>query len=524
MIASRPLRLSAWQDELAEDEDRDFLLYVVEHGLSLTDGTAALPAFRCRNYRSAYEAAAQVDAALESDIRANRIFRPYAGDSSSYVHALGAVPKTATTVRVIHDHSRPFGRSLNDSLSQSNFSFHSVDDAIRLMGPNCYMAKVDIEAAYRHVPIDPFDWDKLAFCWPDDDLRNLYLDGYLQFGLTNACEVFNRIGRAIIHMMQRRGHKCLVVYVDDFIIICHDQAMVWYVYWTLHILLKKLGFQVNLKVHKCVAPCQVIDFLGVTLDSVRMEARLSESKLNSIHELLIQVLRHSSITRKNLERLNGKLNWVCKVVYGGRTFLRRLIDAQWSVTRPHHHIRLSAALRLDLEWWRDFLPHFNGQTELIPSRPLSLHDFSTDASSSYGYGIFIQGGYLSLSFAQAAQMFSDAPAPSDPIHIHELFAVLILCRLYSTALRGLHARIYIDNTIVVAAVAKGTAKGRTGPQMMIFLRELFWLSATHNFRLTSQYIATKSNTLADALSRGDFASFQAAFTDWKCGRHLSLRT
>jgi hypothetical protein len=112
LIASRPLRLSAWQDKLAKYEDRDFLLYVVEHGLSLTNGTAALPAFRCRNCRSAYEAAAQVDAALEPDIRANRIFRPYAGDSSSYVHALGAVPKTTTTVRVIHDHSWPFGRSL----------------------------------------------------------------------------------------------------------------------------------------------------------------------------------------------------------------------------------------------------------------------------------------------------------------------------------------------------------------------------------------------------------------------------
>jgi hypothetical protein len=73
------------------------------------------------------------------------------------------------------------------------------------MGPNCYMAKVDIEAAYRHVPIDPYDWDKTAFCWPTDALEDLYFDGYLQFGLKNACEVFNRIGRAIIRMMARRG-------------------------------------------------------------------------------------------------------------------------------------------------------------------------------------------------------------------------------------------------------------------------------------------------------------------------------
>jgi hypothetical protein len=108
------------------------------------------------------------------------------------------------------------------------------------------MAKVDIEAAYRHVPIDPYDWDKTTFCWPTDSWDNLYFDGYLQFCLKSACEVFNRIGRAIIRMMTRRGPHVLVVYVDDFIIICSTEAMAWYVFWALHILLRKPGFTVNI--------------------------------------------------------------------------------------------------------------------------------------------------------------------------------------------------------------------------------------------------------------------------------------
>jgi hypothetical protein len=196
---------------------------------------------------------AQVEAALEPDIiNAQRIFWPFPDVTLSFVHSLGTVPKTESTVRVIHDHSRPAGRSLNDELTQSNVSFQSVDDAIRLMSPNCYMAKVDIEAAYRHVPIDPYDWDKTAFCWPTDSLKDLYFDGYLQFGLKNACEVFNRIGRAIIRMMARRGFHVLVVYVDDFIIICSTEAMAWYVFWALRILLRKLGFTVNMRTHKCI--------------------------------------------------------------------------------------------------------------------------------------------------------------------------------------------------------------------------------------------------------------------------------
>jgi hypothetical protein len=128
------------------------------------------------------------------------------------------------------------------------------------------------------------------------------------------------------------------------------------------ILLRKLGFTVNMRAHKCIAPCQILDFLGVTLDSVAMQARLSPAKLAALSNLISATLARHSITRKELDKLNGKLNWICKVVYGGRTFLRRLIDAQWSVKRAHHHIRLSSSMRLDLEWWQQFLPQFNGQT------------------------------------------------------------------------------------------------------------------------------------------------------------------
>jgi hypothetical protein len=99
-------------------------------------------------------------------------------------------------------------------------------------------------------------------------------------------------------------------------------------YWALRALLKRLDFAVNPKPNKLIPPCQLLEFRGVTLDSVHMEARLSPEKLAATLKLVTQALQRPSITRHSLERLNGKLNWVCKIVYGGRTFLRRLIGAQ----------------------------------------------------------------------------------------------------------------------------------------------------------------------------------------------------
>jgi hypothetical protein len=51
------------------------------------------------------------------------------------------------------------------------------------------------------------------------------------------------------------------------------------------------------------------------LDSIRMQARLSPAKLDTVRQLLASILNRSLVTRRELERLYGKLNWICKVVY-----------------------------------------------------------------------------------------------------------------------------------------------------------------------------------------------------------------
>ena len=68
--------------------------------------------------------------------------------------------------------------------------------------------------------------------------------------------------------------------------------------------------------------------------------------------------------------------------------------------RPHHHIRISAGIRLRSRMVGTILA-LNSMATPTSFRvsPLSLDEISTDASSSYGYGAFLMGGYFSLSFA-----------------------------------------------------------------------------------------------------------------------------
>ena len=66
------------------------------------------------------------------------------------VSASGAILKpNSSVVRLIHDCSRPYGHAVNEFISTRYFKFHWLDDAIKLLKPNYFMAKTDLPHAYR---------------------------------------------------------------------------------------------------------------------------------------------------------------------------------------------------------------------------------------------------------------------------------------------------------------------------------------------------------------------------------------
>ena len=70
------------------------------------------------------------------------------------VGALGAVLKPESDeVRLIHDCSQPSGDAVSDYADIESFKYQSLEDALKLLKPGYYMAKVDLRHAYRSVAI-----------------------------------------------------------------------------------------------------------------------------------------------------------------------------------------------------------------------------------------------------------------------------------------------------------------------------------------------------------------------------------
>ena len=102
---------------------------------------------------------------------------------------------------------------------------------------------------------------------------------------------------------------------------------------------------------KTVGPSTTVAFAGIELDTVLMEARLPQEKLDKCRDLLSIFLRRRKVTLQEIHSLTGLLNFACTIVVPGWAFLRRLIDLTIGVRKPHFLIPLSKDVKEDKISW-----------------------------------------------------------------------------------------------------------------------------------------------------------------------------
>ena len=296
--------------------------------------------------------------------------------------------------------------------------------------------------------------------------------------------------------------------MDDFLVIESTRERCQEAHDILLDLLQKLGFVINFD--KVVGPCQDITFLGIQISATERTLSLPQGRLTELQELLKVWTFKKKATKRELQQLIGKLSWAAKVVRGGRTFLRRLIDLMCKLKQKHHHTRLIAEARADLSWWSDFMAVFNGTVHFVDDVPVPAADFSTDASNEGGGAFYRQDWFY-------ANWEMDLPSLADAhINAKELHTVCLAAERWAPLWSNTHVVVHTDNMNTMFAINKGTSRSQ---QMMHSIRRLFWLSATYNFYITAKYIPGIDNVTSDCLSRlHDHKHFNlaASLFPWDC--------
>ena len=179
-------------------------------------------------------------------------------------HPIGVVlKKVPRKWRTILHLSYQEGDSINDFIPKADYTLHyvTVDTAISIiktLGQGAWLSKVDIESAFRIIPLHLSQWNLLGMTWDG----KFYFDKRLTMGGSSGPFEFDKLPTAIKWICQ---YKCLIEYIlhllDDFLTIeppvDTPTALV-----ILKLVFHQLG--IPLAPHKCVGPTHCLEFLGIT--------------------------------------------------------------------------------------------------------------------------------------------------------------------------------------------------------------------------------------------------------------------
>ena len=458
---------------------------------------------KVKNLRSALEHPGVVDRKLKKELDLGRIAGPFYTEPfrDFRISPIGVVPKKEKgSFRLIHHLSYPEGDSINDGIPQnmSHVTYQHIDHAVehmRHLGKGCFFAKTDIAEAFRIVPLHPSQYHLFGMEWKGQ----LFYDKCLPMGCSASCLLFERLSTALHWVANNKlGISCMTHVLDDFLMIAKNHNTCQNHLVSFLSACADIG--IPMAQEKTFKPAQVITFLGYELDSLQMEVRLPLDKLDKCQELIITCLRKEKITLKDLQSIIGTLNFACGAVVPGRPFLRRLIDLTIGVSKPFYYIRLTKAVREDLNVWLSFLSQHNGRSVLLPNRwlPSDTIQLFTDAAGSAGYGAVLGPQWF---YGQWDQQWQGCN-----ITLLEFYPIVVAVKVWAGDLENKSVLFYTDNEALVTIINSQTSKH---PQILALLRDLVLSCLCNNILFQARHVPGKRNALADALSRLQVDKFKA---------------
>ena len=341
--------------------DWEFVHYILQgltHGFHIGFDREVKCRSAKNNMRLALENPYPIDEYLAEELQAERIVGPLNPNQlvGAQVSRFGVIPKTGqlNKWRLIVDLSSPREHSVNDGIFKNlcSLKYASVEDAVQRiwsMGRGTLLAKIDIEHTYRNVPVHTEDRLLLVMQWRE----KFYMDTVLPFGLRSAPKIFSAVADVLEWILLQVGVTFIIHYLDDYLTMgkkhtkeCENNLAI------IQQICAWLGFP--LKVVKMEGPTEILIFLGILIDTLRMELRLPQEKLAELKSLTAQWKYKQASTKCQLLSFIDKLAHAAKIVKPGRTFLWRMLDVAHSINDLNHYVKLKSDFKSDLAWWECF--------------------------------------------------------------------------------------------------------------------------------------------------------------------------
>ena len=228
--------------------------------------------------------------------------------------------------------------------------------------------------------------------------------------------------------------------------------------------------------------------------------------------MIQQFLTKKKATIKEIQKLTGFLNFLCRCIIPGRAFTRRFYAlTQGNIMKPPHHVSLKAENRLDLKMWQTFLssqsvfctPFYDFEDALMADDVLLFSDASKNFRKGFGAWCWTSWTFGAWDY----QFMCDC----DPtIEYLELYAVTIAVKLWIHRFANRKIYLFCDSLSVVHMINHSSSGCRN---CMVLIRIIVLESLFNNVRVKAKHVRSEMNGIADSLSRFQFKRFLKLMKD-----------
>ena len=493
------LQVGAWEEALGDYWDKQ-LIELIKFGFPLDFNRACDLGQYTGNHSSAVDCPKDIEAYIEEELEYGALLGPFKDNPIPQGHCSPFMTRSKPNSdrrRVIVDLSWPQGASVNAGIDKFSYlnsafalTFPTVDDItseLKRLGRGALLYKVDVSRAFRHVKVDPGDYDLLGLYW-----EGHYVNSCVPFGTRHGSQIFQHLSDAVRFIMRQKGFTMLD-YIDDYVGV-GVPSVVHASYVALLELMSRLGLTVSQK--KLVAPATQVTCLGVLIDTVKGTVSIPPEKLDQINATVRQWLSKSVVSKHQLQSLLGLLLYVHKCVKPARIFVNRMLELLRS-SHASQRITLTTDFKRDLQWFATFLPQYNGVSmydHKVIDMSLELDACLTGFGGRCGrfvYHLAIPRGFRNWTI----------------VHL-EMVNILMALRLFAQLWSTRKILIQCDNLAVVTVLKSGKTRDAF---LAASARNIWYLTALFDIDLQFTHIRGASNQLADILSRWQGSDQQIEF-------------
>ena len=384
-------------------------------------------------------------------------------------------------------------RALNKYMKTFRFKMLTSAALMRMVRQDDWFTSADLKDAYQHIGIYAPHRKFLRFGFKG----RIYEYLALPFGLSLSPRVFVKCTQAAMTPLRQQGLR-VSAYIDDCLLFASSplEASRHTEYFLNH--MRSLGFTIN-REKSVLIPAQSIEFVGLTLDSVTLTARLCPDRVESFLACTRLFKEGAVLPFRTCMRMQGLMASAIHLTRLGRLYMKpfqRWVRALGiPCTRPSRRVVIKKRCVDALKWWsnRDVLSA-GVDAGLVSSWKV----ITTDASLS-GWGATHDG--------RSARGVWNAQLKTAHINYLELMAVFLALQRFEHLISGHHVLVRTDNTTTMCYVNK--QGGLRSPRLHALARELTLWCHTRLASIRAVHVPGVLNRGADLLSRGG-----PRYTDW----------